>query len=121
MTIRPGPSRPSSYVEVPEPPLRAPLAPLPRCQPATLAKVRAGTWPYDEFQRRSALAPPTVQPHHTLEGSKMSSWGVSTREPEAPVRRVRDEVKDGAAVVITSAVTSTLLAVCVLLLTKLAG
>ncbi len=51
----------------------------------------------------------------------MSSWGVSTREDEAPVRRVRDEVKDGAAVVAASAIASTLLAVGVLLLTKLAG
>ncbi|MDQ3484868.1 MAG: hypothetical protein M3445_05590 [Actinomycetota bacterium] len=51
----------------------------------------------------------------------MSSWGVSTRDAEAPARRVRDEVKDGAAVVAASAIASTLLAVGVLLLSKLAG
>ncbi|MBA3234137.1 MAG: hypothetical protein H0T17_09360 [Propionibacteriales bacterium] len=50
----------------------------------------------------------------------MSSWG-ATHETEHKVRRVRDEVKDGVAVVLTSAAASTLMAVCVLLLTKLAS
>lgn len=79
--------------------------------------MRAGTWPYEEVLDRQHHR----RHHHTLEGSKMSSWGVSTRESEAPVRRVRDEVKDGAAVVIASAVVSTLLAIGVLLLTKIVG
>ena len=50
----------------------------------------------------------------------MSSWGVLAPE-EPPVRRVRDEVRDGVAVVVFSGVTSTAVAVFVLVLTKLAG
>lgn len=51
----------------------------------------------------------------------MSSWGVSTREAEQPVRRVREVVKDGVAVIVTSALASTAMAVGVLLVTRLAG
>jgi hypothetical protein len=51
----------------------------------------------------------------------MSGWGASTSEVERPVRRVRDEVRDGVAVVLTSVAVSSVIAVCVLLLTKLAG
>jgi len=51
----------------------------------------------------------------------MSSWGVSAREAEPPVRRVREVVKDGIAVIVTSALASIAMAVGVLLLTKLAG
>lgn len=51
----------------------------------------------------------------------MSSWGATTRGSDAPARRIRDEVKDGAAVVVASAVASTLLALSLLLLTKFAG
>jgi hypothetical protein len=50
----------------------------------------------------------------------MSSWGALAHE-ERPVRRVREEVRDGVAVVVCSAVTSTAVAVAVLVLTKLAG
>lgn len=38
-----------------------------------------------------------------------------------PARRVRDEVRDGVAVVVTSALASTVLAVVATLLMKLAG
>lgn len=42
--------------------------------------------------------------------------------PEEPTyRRVRDEVKDGAAVVAVSATASTLLAIVLTIVTKLAG
>ncbi len=50
----------------------------------------------------------------------MSSWGW-TAPDERPVRRVREEVRDGVAVVAFSAVMSTALSVVVLLVTKLAG
>ncbi len=51
----------------------------------------------------------------------MSSFGVKTLESEPPVRRVREEVKDGVALVATSAVISTLLAVVFTVLMKLVG
>lgn len=51
----------------------------------------------------------------------MSSWGVTAREPEPAVRRVREVVKDGVAVIVTSALASTAMAVGVLFVTKLAG
>lgn len=41
--------------------------------------------------------------------------------PAEPMRRVRDEVRDGVAVVVTSALASTLLAVVATLVMKLAG
>ncbi len=50
----------------------------------------------------------------------MSSWGAVAHE-EPPVRRVREEVKDGAAVVAFSALMSTVVSVAVLVLMKLAG
>ncbi len=51
----------------------------------------------------------------------MASWGVTTPEPESPVRRVRDEVKDGMAVIACSALASSVMAFGVLLISKLAG
>lgn len=51
----------------------------------------------------------------------MSSWGVEALKTERPVRRVRDEAKAKLAVVATSAVTCTLLAVVVSVLMKLVG
>ncbi|MEJ7707972.1 MAG: hypothetical protein WKF82_12310 [Nocardioidaceae bacterium] len=51
----------------------------------------------------------------------MSSWGVVTPEQEPPVRRVREEVKDGVAVICFSVLTSTTVAVALTMLTKLAG
>lgn len=78
--------------------------------------MRAGAWPYESVSAHTSHQ----SLNRTLEGSKMSSWGV-TRGSDAPARRIRDEVKDGAAVVAASAVVSTLLAVGLMLLTKLAG
>ncbi len=49
----------------------------------------------------------------------MSSWGWTAPE-EPPVRRVRDEVRDGVAVVALSALMSTAVAFAVLLVMKLA-
>ena len=51
----------------------------------------------------------------------MSSWGLVAPDQEPPVRRVREEVKDGAAVMALSASASTVIAVAVTLLMKLAG
>jgi hypothetical protein len=52
----------------------------------------------------------------------MSNWGVRALESEPPpVRRVRQEVKDGVAVVAASAIASTLLAIAVTVLMKLVG
>ncbi len=51
----------------------------------------------------------------------MSSWGVLAPDQEPPVRRVREEVKDGAAVVVVSAAASTFIALTVTLLMKLVG
>lgn len=52
----------------------------------------------------------------------MSNWGVRTVESEPPpLRRVRQEVKDGVAVVAASAVASTFLAIAVTVLMKLVG
>lgn len=51
----------------------------------------------------------------------MSSWGLEALETQSPVRRVRDEVKDGIAVVAASAVASTLLAIVVTVLMNLVG
>ncbi len=50
----------------------------------------------------------------------MSSWGAVAHE-EPPARRVREEVKDGAAVVALTAVMSTAVSILVLILMKLAG
>jgi hypothetical protein len=50
----------------------------------------------------------------------MASWGwVAPEEP--PVRRVREEVRDGVAVVVCSALMSTAVSIGVLVLMKLAG
>jgi hypothetical protein len=51
----------------------------------------------------------------------MASWGREPLETELPVRRVRDEVKDGVAVVAMSAIVSTLVAVGFTVLMKLVG
>jgi hypothetical protein len=51
----------------------------------------------------------------------MSSWGVIAPPEEKPVRRVREEVRDGVAVVVVSAVVSTGLAVLLTLVTRFAG
>jgi hypothetical protein len=51
----------------------------------------------------------------------MLSDGVETLSTEPPVRRVREEVRDGVALVAFSAVTSTLLAIAFTVLMKLAG
>jgi hypothetical protein len=51
----------------------------------------------------------------------MSNWRGFPARAELPVRRVRDEVRDGVAVVVTSALASTMLAVVATLLMKLAG
>ena len=50
----------------------------------------------------------------------MASWGwVAPEEP--PVRRVREEVRDGVAVVAFSALMSTAVSIAALLMMKLAG
>lgn len=50
----------------------------------------------------------------------MASWGQAALEAEpSPVRRLRDEVKDGLAVVAASALLSTLAALAVTVLMKL--
>jgi hypothetical protein len=51
----------------------------------------------------------------------MSSWGLVAPDEEPQLRRVREEVKDGAAVVALSAAASTVIAVALMLLMKLAG
>ncbi len=51
----------------------------------------------------------------------MSSWDRPATTTEQPVRRVRQHVRDGLAVVVTSLVASTALAVALTVLTKLAG
>ncbi len=51
----------------------------------------------------------------------MSDWTARATQVEPPARRVRDEVRDGVAVVVTSAVASTVLAVGATLVMKLAG
>jgi hypothetical protein len=51
----------------------------------------------------------------------MSNWTAKPTSPQQPVRRVRDEVRDGVAVVLTSALASTLLAVVATVVMKLAG
>jgi hypothetical protein len=51
----------------------------------------------------------------------MSNWTARAVQAEPPVRRVRDEVRDGVAVVVTSALASTVLAVVATLVMKLAG
>lgn len=50
----------------------------------------------------------------------MANWGWSAPE-ETPVRRVRDDVRDGMAVVACSAAMSTVVSLVVLVLTKFAG
>ena len=50
----------------------------------------------------------------------MASWGCVAPE-EPPVRRVRDEVRDGVAVVVCSALMSTAVSIGLLLMMKLAG
>lgn len=50
----------------------------------------------------------------------MASWGWTAPE-EQPVRRVREDVRDGIAVVACSAAMSLLVALSVLVLMKLAG
>jgi hypothetical protein len=51
----------------------------------------------------------------------MSSWGAVAPAEEKPVRRVREDFRDGAAVIIVSALMSTGLAVAVTVITWLAG
>ncbi len=52
----------------------------------------------------------------------MSSWGVvETQQQEQPVRRVREEVKDGVFVVCFSVLASSTIALALMALTKLAG
>jgi hypothetical protein len=51
----------------------------------------------------------------------MSNWRVEGSPSQPPTRRVRDEVRDGVAVVLTSAVASTMVALIATLLMKLAG
>lgn len=51
----------------------------------------------------------------------MPNWTVRALPAEPPLRRVRDEVRDGVAVVVTSALASTMLAVVATLVMKLAG
>lgn len=51
----------------------------------------------------------------------MSSWGVSAPAEEKPARRVREEVRDGAAVVAVSALLSSTVAVTVTVIARLAG
>ena len=51
----------------------------------------------------------------------MSSWGISAPEQDPPVRRVREEVRDGVAVVAVSAAASTLVALVLTICMKLAG
>ncbi|MGI8576401.1 MAG: hypothetical protein ACR2KG_00455 [Nocardioidaceae bacterium] len=60
---------------------------------------------------------------HHVEGSNMLNWGVITdsTDTDRPVRRVRDEVKDGVGVIVASAFVSISIAVLVLLIMKLAG
>ena len=51
----------------------------------------------------------------------MSSWGVLAPEEEPPVRRVREEVKDGVAAAACSLGASVVVAVALTLIVKLAG
>lgn len=51
----------------------------------------------------------------------MSSWGAVTPDHEPPARRVREEVRDGVSVIAASLLASTLVAVALTLVTKLAG
>ncbi len=52
----------------------------------------------------------------------MSSWGaVTTQQHEEPVRRVREEVKDGVFVVCFSVLASSTIALALTALMKLAG
>lgn len=57
----------------------------------------------------------------------MNTWGVTTDSAdlsssyESPLRRVREEVKDGVAVIFASAVVSTAVAVLATLVSKLAS
>lgn len=53
----------------------------------------------------------------------MLNWGVVTEstDTDRPPRRIRDEVKDGVAVIIASALASTSIALAVLLIMKLVG
>lgn len=51
----------------------------------------------------------------------MSIWELVASEQQQPTRRIRDEIRDGLAVVAASAVASVLLAFAVLVLMKLAG
>jgi hypothetical protein len=51
----------------------------------------------------------------------MSSWEVTAPPEEKRVRRVREEVRDGVAVVVVSALVSSGLAVFLTLVTRLAS
>lgn len=51
----------------------------------------------------------------------MTSWGVLTSDDEQPVRRVREEVKDRVVVCVFSVGASTLVAIAITLISKLAG
>lgn len=57
----------------------------------------------------------------TGKGPTLTSWGAPTGGVDEQRRRVRDQVRDGAAVAATSAATSMGLAVLLLLVFKLAG
>jgi hypothetical protein len=51
----------------------------------------------------------------------MSSWGVQALDEEPPVRRVRDEVRDGLTASVCSLGASAMVVVLVAVVTKLAG
>jgi hypothetical protein len=52
----------------------------------------------------------------------MTSWGATqAATEEQPVRRVREEVRDGLAVIVVSAAASTAVAIVLTLVTKFAG
>ncbi len=51
----------------------------------------------------------------------MTSWGVLAPTEERPVRRVREEVRDGLAVVCVSALASSSVALLVTVIAWLAG
>lgn len=90
---------------------------LPRWQPALRAETaRTGTWPHGTPSHFTAH-PATSH----RESDSMSNWRVEGSPSQPPTRRVRDEVRDGVAVVLTSAVASTMVALIATLLMKLAG
>ncbi len=53
------------------------------------------------------------------QGRTLHAWGGEATKDASPVRRVREEVKDGVAVVAASAAASTAIAVIATVLTRL--